>query len=133
MILALGSRVAPALEAAEQLAAEGLSAGVVNARFVKPLDRDLICSIAARCKALVTVEEHVLQAGFGSAVLELLAAEGLLGGLKVRCVGIGDEYPDQGPQALLRKHHGLDADGIARATRELLGAAAKPPQHQLSR
>jgi 1-deoxy-D-xylulose-5-phosphate synthase len=133
MILALGSRVAPAMEAAEQLAAEGISAGVVNARFVKPLDRDLICSLAARCKWLVTVEEHVLQAGFGSAVLELLAAEGLLGGLKVRCVGIGDEFPDQGPQALLRQHHGLDADGIARATRELLGAAPKPVQHQLSR
>jgi len=133
MILALGSRVAPALEAAEQLAAEGISAGVVNARFVKPLDRDLICSLAARCKWLVTAEEHVLQAGFGSAVLELLAAEGLLGGLKIRCVGIGDEFPDQGPQALLRQHHGLDADGIARATRELLGAAPKPVQHQLSR
>jgi 1-deoxy-D-xylulose-5-phosphate synthase len=131
-ILALGSRVAPALEAAEQLDAEGISAGVVNARFVKPLDRDLICSIAARCKSLVTVEEHVLQAGFGSAVLELLAAEGLLSGLKVRCVGIDDAFPDQGPQAFLRRHHGLDADSIAQATRKLLGVSPKTAQPQLA-
>ncbi|MEW6325836.1 MAG: transketolase C-terminal domain-containing protein, partial [Nitrospirota bacterium] len=124
-IIALGSRVAPALEAGERLSQEGISASVVNARFVKPLDRDLICSIAARCKHILTVEEHVVQAGFGSAVLELLAAEGLLGGLKIHNVGINDEFPDQGPQALLRQHHGLDVEGILRAARTLLGTAPR--------
>jgi 1-deoxy-D-xylulose-5-phosphate synthase len=122
-IIALGSRVAPAMEAAEQLAREGIGAAVINARFVKPLDRDLLCAAAARCTSLITVEEHVLQGGFGSAVLELLAREGLLGGLKVRCIGIDDEFPDQGPQTRLRQHHGLDAGAIARAARALLGVA----------
>jgi 1-deoxy-D-xylulose-5-phosphate synthase len=123
VIIALGSRVAPALEAADRLAGEGISAGVINARFVKPLDRDLICSAAASVKALLTVEEHLLQGGFGSAVLELLAREGLLEGVKVRCVGIDDQFPDQGPQAFLRQQQGLDAEGIVQAARTLLGVA----------
>ena len=126
-IIALGSRVAPALEAADRLAQDGLSVAVINARFVKPLDRDLICSAAARCKRLLTVEEHVLQGGFGSAVLELLAAEGLLSGLKIHCVGIDDHYPDQGPQSKLRQHEGLDADGIVRAAKTLFDAAPNVP------
>ncbi len=125
-IIALGSRVAPALEAAERLAQEGISASVVNARFVKPLDRDLLCSIASRCKWIVTVEEHVLQGGFGSAVLELLADEGLLGGVKVRRVGVADEFPDQGPQAFLRQQCGVDTEGIVRAVQSLLEAEPEP-------
>ena len=74
-ILALGAMVLPAERAAELLAAEGISASVVNARFVKPLDERLILELASRCGAIVTVEENVKAGGFGSAVLELLTSQ----------------------------------------------------------
>ncbi|HPL96978.1 MAG TPA: 1-deoxy-D-xylulose-5-phosphate synthase, partial [Smithellaceae bacterium] len=86
-IVAVGSTVHPSLAAAERLKAEGFSVGVLNARFVKPLDADLICKAAAGTGKLLTVEENVLHGGFGSAVLELFAARGITG-VKVKCLGI---------------------------------------------
>ncbi len=76
-ILAIGSPVKPALEAAGILRQQGLAATVVNARFIKPLDQELICSLAGETKRLLTVEENAIQGGFGSAVLELLEEKGL--------------------------------------------------------
>jgi len=118
-IIAIGSTVYPALEAAETLRQKGISAGVVNARFVKPLDAGLIVSAAKKNGRIVTVEENALQGGFGSAVLELLYDSGLQD-VKVKRLGIPDRYIDQGSQAQLRKDVGIDAEGIAAAIEEFM-------------
>jgi 1-deoxy-D-xylulose-5-phosphate synthase len=120
-ILALGSMVHPALEAAAELASEGLAVAVLNARFAKPLDTERISGLARRCRALVTVEEHVALGGFGGAVLEALAAAGLA--VPVSCLGVPDRIVEHGDPAELRADLGLDAAGIARAVREALAAA----------
>ena len=119
VVLAVGTMVRPALLAAEMLAGEDLQLSVVNARFVKPLDRELILSLAAKTGVLVTVEENVLQGGFGTAVLELLEEEGL-DGVRVLRLGFPDTYIEQGEQAELRAMYGLDAAGIAKSIRELM-------------
>jgi len=112
-ILAIGTTVAPALEAADELALSSIEATVVNARFVKPLDSELITSVAGRVKNLVTVEENTLSGGFGSSVTEFLQKSGL-GNIQIRSIGIPDEFVEQGSPAILRSHYGLDAKGIAR-------------------
>jgi 1-deoxy-D-xylulose-5-phosphate synthase len=118
-IIAIGSTVYPALEAAEVLGRKGFSVGVVNARFVKPLDAELISSVAARTGRIVTVEENALQGGFGSAVLEMLYDRGLQN-VKVKRLGIPDRYIEHGSQAQLRKDVGIDAEGIAAAVEEFV-------------
>ncbi|OGR28006.1 MAG: 1-deoxy-D-xylulose-5-phosphate synthase [Desulfuromonadales bacterium GWD2_54_10] len=118
-IIAIGSSVYPALQAAESLKQKGISAGVINARFVKPLDADLIISAARTTGRIITVEENALQGGFGSAVLELLF-DNSLQDVKVKRVGIPDRYIEQGSQAQLRKDLGIDADGIAAAAEQFL-------------
>jgi 1-deoxy-D-xylulose-5-phosphate synthase len=118
VIIAVGSMVRPALDAAQLLAAGGLDVGVVNARFIKPLDRELILSQARSCCTLLTVEENAVQGGFGSAVLELLEEE-QLNGIAVHCLGYPDRFIEQGEQPELRSAHGLDAAGIAKAFRAL--------------
>ncbi len=119
VIMAIGSTVYPSLEAAEILAGEGIEATVVNSRFVKPLDRDLLCDISSSCKRVVTVEEHVLMGGFGSAVLELFEETGLMG-IAVKRVGIADEFVEQGTQAELRRQQGVDARGIVESVRRMV-------------
>jgi len=111
-ILAIGSTVAPALEAAQELALDGIEATVVNARFAKPLDSELITRIASRIKNFVTVEENTLNGGFGSNVIELLQ-KSEMSDIQVRNIGIPDEFVEQGNQALLRSQYSLDAKGIA--------------------
>jgi 1-deoxy-D-xylulose-5-phosphate synthase len=118
-IIAIGSTVYPALQAAETLQRSGISAGVVNARFVKPLDTDLILSVAGKSGRIITVEENVLQGGFGSAVLELLYDHDMQD-VKVKRLGIPDRYIEHGSQAQLRRDLGLDAEGIAAAAIEFL-------------
>ena len=112
-ILAIGATVAPALEAAQELALSGIEVTVVNARFAKPLDSELIIDVATQVKNLVTVEENALSGGFGSSVIELLQKSGL-SDIQVKSLGIPDEFVEQGTQATLRSHYGLDAKGIAR-------------------
>jgi 1-deoxy-D-xylulose-5-phosphate synthase len=119
-IIAIGTTVYPALEAATLLEKDGIGVTVVNARFVKPLDRELILSVARECGAIVTVEENALQGGFGSAVLELLSAERITG-LKVKRIGIPDRFIEHGTQAQLRSMLGLDAAGIANTVKTVLG------------
>lgn len=121
-VIAIGSMVAPALEAADLLASEGIEVTVVNSRFVKPLDANLIESLARETGAIVTVEEGVAHGGFGSAVLELLAEKGLSGKVKTRIAGIPDRFIEHGQPKLLLKDIGLDAEGIARAVRALAGS-----------
>src|SRR5438132_7399101 len=114
-ILAYGHPVGAALEAAEILAKDGLEATVVNARFAKPLDAERILALAARIPRFVTIEEHVIAGGFGSAVGELLAEHGARVDLEM--LGIPDEHVDHGAQKLWRHHYGIDAEGIAAAVR----------------
>lgn len=122
-ILAIGTMVRPSLSAAERLAEEGVRLTVVNARFVKPLDRELILDLARGSGTLVTVEENALDGGFGSAIMELLEEEGVQG-VRVRCLGYPDRYVEQGEQSELRAMYGLDAEGIARSVREFLAKGA---------
>jgi len=118
-VFAIGSTVYPALAAAERLAAEGFNIKVINARFVKPLDTELLAQTAREIKKVITVEENVLQGGFGSAVLEMLA-ENNITDVQVKRLGIPDEFVEHATQAQLRQKYGLDEEGIFRAIREML-------------
>jgi len=111
-IVALGTTVYPSLEAAQILSKEGVDCTVINARFAKPLDADLIVETAKKVKRLLTVEENTLAGGFGSAVLQSLQAHGLRD-VQVRCLGIPDEFVEHAPQSVLRAKYALDASGIA--------------------
>jgi 1-deoxy-D-xylulose-5-phosphate synthase len=127
LIVAIGSMVGPSIDAAHQLAGEGISVGVLNARFVKPLDRDLIVAKAAAAGKVLTVEEGVLAGGFGSGVLELFSDEGLHS-LKTARMGIPDIFVEHGSRGELMSDLGLTAKGIADRARALLNGqeAAKP-------
>jgi 1-deoxy-D-xylulose-5-phosphate synthase len=120
LILAIGNTVEQAEAASELLSEAGIKACVVNARFVKPLDSYLIKSLAATIKRVISVEENAVAGGFGSAVLEELMQYGI-DGLKFRMIGLPDDFIEQGPQSLLRKNLGLDAEGIAREALKLVG------------
>lgn len=123
-ILAIGSAVRAAREAADLLADDGVEVTVVNARFAAPVDRELIVRLALSTGALVTVEEHVGSGGFGSAVAEVLADANLrLGGADGVCLkrlALPDHPVEHGKVESLLARFGLDGPGIARATRELL-------------
>jgi 1-deoxy-D-xylulose-5-phosphate synthase len=108
-ILAIGNRVHPSLEAAQLLEDRGISCGVVNMRFVKPLDVELLKECAAKTPRLVTVEDNVLQGGFGSAVLEALTP----GRAEVLRLGLPDDYVEHGAPHLLYDLVGLSAPKIA--------------------
>ena len=110
-IVAIGATVYPALAAARSLALEGVEATVVSARFAKPVDSDLISDLARSTGRIMTVEENSLVGGFGSAVLECVAANRLAA--KVQCVGLPDEFVEHGAQEQLRLRYDLDAQGIA--------------------
>jgi 1-deoxy-D-xylulose-5-phosphate synthase len=113
-ILAFGSMVHPALAAAE-----ALDATVANMRFVKPIDESLIVELARSHQYLVTVEENTIQGGAGSAVAEVLAARDLA--VPLLMLGLPDRFIDHGDPALLLKHCGLDAEGIAQSIRSRFG------------
>jgi 1-deoxy-D-xylulose-5-phosphate synthase len=117
-ILALGAMVLPAERAAELLAAEGISASVVNARFVKPLDEGLILELATRCGAIVTVEENVKAGGFGTAVLEFLTSQDVR--VPTRILAVPDAVFEQASQGRLRELAGLTPAHIATAARQLI-------------
>jgi 1-deoxy-D-xylulose-5-phosphate synthase len=109
-IAAIGVTVGQAVKAAERLAEEGLSVAVINGRFVKPLDGELIASVVGKTRCLVTVEEGARMGGFGAAVLESLAEQGIT--VPIKLIGLPDWYIEQGPQDLLREKYGLTAEGI---------------------
>ncbi len=114
-ILCYGPVATDALSAAEALAGVGIETTVVNARFAKPLDAERFLALAARIGRVVTVEEHVIAGGFGSAVSELFVERGAK--VELEMLGVPDEWVDHGAQKLWRKHFGLDAEGIAAAVR----------------
>jgi len=117
-IFALGSMVTPSLEAAAVLEKEGVSVGVVNCRFVKPLDNAL-ADMAASSRRVLTVEENVRQGGFGGALLELFNDTGL-SDVRVRRIGLPDKFVEHGPQDLLRSKYGLDSAGIIKEAKSIL-------------
>ncbi|MFQ5862781.1 MAG: 1-deoxy-D-xylulose-5-phosphate synthase [Candidatus Brocadiales bacterium] len=110
-IIAYGAMVYPSFKAAEILAREGIEVTVINARFAKPLDKELILEAVRNHPIVFTVEDHVLAGGFGSAVLEMLSEEGV-DLRKVRRLGIPDKFIEQGSRSELLRGLGLDEDGI---------------------
>jgi len=120
LIFAIGKSVCDALEARKRLNNEGISVQVVNCRFVKPLDADLIVSLAQKIPRIITAEENVLHAGFGSAVLECLMDAGVTG-IQVKRIGIPDTFVEHGKSALLRAKFGIDPDAIVKAAKTLVG------------
>ncbi len=128
-IVAIGSTVYPALDAARRLGDRGIRATVINARFVKPLDKELILEVALRTGTLVTVEENALQGGFGSAVLELLAEERAYD-VRVKRIGIPDRFIEHGSQTQLRKDLGLDGEGIAATVEAFVTSGVRPAADQ---
>jgi 1-deoxy-D-xylulose-5-phosphate synthase len=124
-ILAIGRMVEVAGAAADKLAAEGISCGVINARWLKPMDPRL-AQWAARYPLLLTAEDNVGTGGFGAAVLEALAPLGLAG--KVRVQALPDEFLPHGRQASILAEAGLDAEGLAQSVcRAIVGAGYSPP------
>lgn len=123
IFLAVGSMVQPALRAAEILESAGIPAGVVNVRFVKPLDEQLLSAAAQKARWLVTLEENSLMGGYGSAVLEFLnTAE--LSGAKILRIGLPDCFIEQGFREELMSGLKLDAEGIAERVCRFIGVDA---------
>ncbi len=123
-ILAIGNMVAPALKAAQDLAQLGIDAAVVNARFVKPLDRELLLGLLTQVPRAITVEDHIVQSGFGSAVVELLADAGMTG-ITIRRLGVPDRFIPHGTQEELRKICGIDKDAIAQTALQMVRGEKK--------
>ena len=118
-LVGIGVGVQAALQAAETLAREGVQAGVVNARFAKPLDQELLCDLAATSGRVVTVEENVAAGGFGSAVLEMFNQQGLHQ-VRVARVALADAFVEHGSQAQLRHLYHIDDQAVVAAARRLL-------------
>ncbi len=119
LILAIGGTVTPALEARKQLEDEDISATVVNSRFVKPLDIELITRLASDIPFILTVEENALQGGFGSAVIECLA-DACTPTTRVVRLGIPDAFVEHGSQEILRSKYGIDTPAIVKAVRDIV-------------
>jgi 1-deoxy-D-xylulose-5-phosphate synthase len=132
LFVGFGPIVARAMEAADRLTEEGWSIGVINARFAKPLDRQLILDQARGKRLVVTFEESVVTGGFGSGVLELIEearlADPAYRDVAVRIVGIpGDQFVDHGAVTDLRRMLRLDPPGLAAQVREALEALRAAP------
>ncbi|OAQ21336.1 1-deoxy-D-xylulose-5-phosphate synthase [Thermosulfurimonas dismutans] len=117
LILAIGNMVSPALEAAKRLSKEGIESTVVNARFAKPLDEELICDLASEIGQVITVEENTLFGGFGSAVAECLSDHGIKTNLKR--LGLPDKFIEHGAPAILREKYGLTSENIYRLAKSM--------------
>ncbi|OGR89072.1 MAG: 1-deoxy-D-xylulose-5-phosphate synthase [Elusimicrobia bacterium RIFCSPLOWO2_01_FULL_59_12] len=128
-LLAIGSMVHPCLKAATLIEKEGIPCGVVNMRFVKPIDIDLLRQLLQQTRNFVTVEDHVLIGGFGSAVLEALEGTDA----RVRRLGIPDRFIDHGPQLYLRDLVGLSPEKIAKSTLQFLRANKAEAEAQPAR
>ena len=118
-ILAIGSMVGPAMEAAENLALMGIEATVVNARFAKPVDTELIVDLATRTKRIITVEENTLSGGFGNYVTDAIK-QADISDVTIRNIGVPDVFVEHGGQAFIRAKYGLDAKGITGVVLSLL-------------
>ncbi len=131
LIIAVGSMVTRSLEASRILSKEGIEAGVMDPRFVKPLDRDLIIEKAVAVKNVLVVEEGILAGGFGGAILELLSDEGIVD-VNVGRLGIPDLFVEHGTRDELLADLGLTAEGIARQCRDMLQGRSVPKLRTIS-
>ncbi len=122
VILAYGSTVAQAEQAAKELAEDGIHVAVVNARWAKPLDEELIVRLVTGTRHVVTVEDHMVAGGFGSAVLELLESRGLLRNVEVRLIGYPDRLIEHGAPSILKELYGLTSSHIKDVVGELVRA-----------
>jgi 1-deoxy-D-xylulose-5-phosphate synthase len=109
-IIACGNTVHPALTAAMELEGEGIHCMVINGRFVKPMDRNMLVSLASEVPRILTEEENAIAGGFGTGVMELLSEEGIT--MPVKRLGIPDTFLSHGSQGNLRKSIGIDKEGI---------------------
>jgi len=121
-ILAYGTTVAAAEQAARELAQDGIRAAVINARWAKPLDEELIARLARTVRRIVTVEDHMVAGGFGSAVLEFLEARNLLHEADMRIIGYPDRFIEHGAPSILKELYGLTSSHIKDVVRELVGS-----------
>lgn len=128
-LIGIGNMAGNALEAAEILAGEGREVGVVNARFVKPLDTALLAELVDRYDHLVTIEDHAKMGGFGSAVSEALAE--MKAGVQPIILGVPDEFITHGSQAGLYEKCGISPEAIAKLVRSISIASAASPQPEL--
>jgi len=119
LILSAGTMTSRAEEAIKSLESEGIDCALVNTRFIKPLDKELICSMASKIKKVVTIEENTLNGGFGSAVLELLNQEGLYPNVQAQCIGIPDTFIEHASQPILWEKCGLTPENIKKVVLEL--------------
>lgn len=129
-LIGIGNMVHTCLRAAQKLAEHGIEAAVINGRFVKPLDVDLITDWARRTGRVITVEENALMGGFGSAVLEALDEAGLLESpsesetrpaIEIVRIGLPDDFIEHGTQAELRREYGLTPEAVYEAARSMVG------------
>ena len=111
-IIAFGSMVDPSMKAAAMLEEKGFSVAVINARFAKPIDKSLIMKYAKKTGCLITTEEHSVQGGFGSAVLEVLQNFDERIPLKTKCIGVPDVLIEHGATGLIKKDLKLDPEGM---------------------
>jgi len=124
VIVAIGKSVTEAQVAVDSLAKKGVSAALINARFVKPLDKTLVIEWIKKTDKIITVEEHVLDGGFGSAVLEMLC-ENSITDFAMKRIGIQDTFVEHGPQNILRKDYHVDATAIVNAALTLQGSGSE--------
>ena len=120
LILAIGNMVWPALRAAQRARQEGVEAGVINMRFIKPLDEELLKKALSETNAVLTVEENTLLGGMGSAVLEFMAQAGIQN-KRVHRMGLPDMFIEHGPQNVLRREYELDEEAIYENIKKLTG------------
>ena len=118
VILAIGSMVPRSLQAAQELATVGIDLTVVNSRFVKPLDEDLITELSEKHDYLFTAEEHLIQGGFGSAVAELIVDNNF--DIDVTRIALPDKFIEHGSQGDLLARYGLDVAGIKKQVKAVI-------------
>jgi len=122
--IATGETVAPAVQACDALAQQGVSAGVISMHTIKPLDEGALLAAARGSRALITVEEHSVFGGLGEACAAVLMQRGVYRPLKI--VGIPDEYTVTGSQSEIFAHYGITAEGLAETARQLLAVERAP-------
>ncbi len=119
LLIAIGDSVVQSQKAIVKLKEKNISCSLINARFVKPLDSELIIKIAQRIGKVITIENHVLASGFGSAVLELFA-DNNISNIKIKRVGIQNCFVEHGAQEILKKEYSIDASAICKAVEEII-------------
>lgn len=119
LLIAVGSRVIPTLRAAENLSEQGISAGVVNTRFIKPLPEELLRERLGKHKLAITVEEQVLNGGFGSSILELINKY-RIDNIRLERIGLPDEFIPQGDMSEMKSLYGIDKQGIVSRVKKII-------------